>query len=159
MLCAKARTAGGLCDDCSGVVGAGWKGRSPQAWARGVPWGGEDWGAIGVVDCDGVLGDCGGAVGVAEAGETKEIVGETGDDVASACGRWYGWEIDRGRSRGDHGLAGCRLDCGRWAVLVDVVERGGRDEVVVRGPRVDDSCMRRRRRKGWAAGGECKSIG
>ena len=158
-MCAEARTAVGLCDDGSGVVGAGWKGRSPQAWARGVSWGGEDRGSIGVVDRDGVLGDCGGAVGVAEAGEAKEIAGEARDDVASTCGRWYAREIDRGRSRGDNGLAGRCSDCGRWAVAVDVVERGGRDKIVVRCPRVDDSCTRRRRGKGWATGGECQSVG
>ncbi len=106
-----------------------------------------------------MLGDCGGAVGVAEAGKAKEIVGEAGDNVALTCGRWHIREIDRGRSRGDNGLAGRRSDCGWWAVAVYVVERGGRDKIVVRGPRVDDSCMRRRRRKGWATGGECKSIG
>ena len=94
----EARAGGGLSDDPTGVVCEVWKGRSPQAWARSVPWGREDWGSVGAVDGDNVLGDSGGAVGVAEAGEAKEIVSESGDDVSAASCCRYGWEMHHGRS-------------------------------------------------------------
>ena len=135
--------AGGLSDDPVGVVCEGRKGRPPQAWSRGVPWGSEDGGSNGVEHSDGVLGDSGGAVGVAEAGEAEEIAGEAGDDMAAARCQQNGWEMHHGRSRCHNRVASSCPYCGGGAVSFDVVERGRWDEVVVRGPRVDNCCVRR----------------
>ena len=120
----EARAGGGLSDDPTGMVCAVWQGRSPQAWARGVSWGREDWGSGGAVDGDSVLGDSGGAVGVAEAGEAKEIVSESGDDVSAASCCRYGWEMHHGRSRCHNWVASSGPYCCRGAVAVDVVEWG-----------------------------------